>query len=271
MLKLAGNLKYLTAIALISGCAIYVSHQYQKARDGCDRECDQAENETRFSAVHHELCDECQQNTERNFPRWYRLFSWPEGITAWAIILTLIAIAEQTAQTRVAAEAALLNAKAVINAERPWIMVSVKSPPGPMGGFTVYARNKGRTPAMVTEARIGCVAVKNVSELPPKAVFPIANPIQNKIIIPGGAAHVIWFDQRLFKAVLKDSLPQFSWDGQIFVFGKVLYRDLANPDKTVIHETRWIGLYQPPVGDEGGNSIFRVEGIGISDEYDRYT
>jgi hypothetical protein len=118
---------------------------------------------------------------------------------------------------------------------------------------------------------MGCVAVKNVSELPPKAVFPIANPIQDKIIIPGGAAHVIWFDQRLLKAVLKGSLPQFSWDGQIFVFGKVLYRDLANPDKTVMHETRWIGLYQPPVGDEGGNSIFRVEGIGVSDEYDRYT
>ena len=124
---------------------------------------------------------------------------------------------------------------------------------------------------MITEARIGCAAVKNISELPSKAAYPITNPVQNKIVIPGGAAHIAWFDTRLFKAVLKDNLPQFSWDGQIFVFGKVLYRDLANPDKTAIHETRWIGLYQSPVGDEGGNSIFRIDGIGISDEYDRYT
>jgi hypothetical protein len=163
MLKLVSNWKYFTAIALISGCAIYVSHQYQKARGGCEKECAQAGNGARFSAVRHELCDECQQNAERNFPRWYRLFSWPEGITAWAIILTLIVIAEQTSQTRVAAEAALLNAKAVINAERPWIMVSVKSPPGPMGGFTVYARNKGRTPAMVTEARMCHQSSENVA------------------------------------------------------------------------------------------------------------
>ncbi len=71
----------------------------------------------------------------------------------------------------------------------------------------------------------------------------------------------------------KETLEQFSscWeDGQIFVYGKVIYRDLANPDKTVIHETRWIGIYQRPVGDEGDNSIFRVEGIGVSSEYDCY-
>lgn len=124
---------------------------------------------------------------------------------------------------------------------------------------------------MVTEARMGCVAVKNVSDLPLPAVFPMDNPIKNKVIIPGGTAHVIWFDQGLFKAILKDNLPRSSWEEQIFVYGKVLYRDLANPDKSVAHETRWIGVYQFPAEDDEGNSIFRVEGIGVSDEYDRYS
>jgi hypothetical protein len=124
---------------------------------------------------------------------------------------------------------------------------------------------------MITEARMGCVAVKNVSKLPLKADFPVENRIRDKIIIPGGAAHISLFDHSLFTAILKDKVPQFTWDGQIFVFGKVLYRDLANPDRTVIHETRWIGVYQPPAGDEAGNLILRVEGIGVSDEYDRYS
>lgn len=39
-------------------------------------------------------------------PNWYHIFSWPEGVTTWAVILTLLAIAEQTSETRKAAEAA---------------------------------------------------------------------------------------------------------------------------------------------------------------------
>jgi hypothetical protein len=43
---------------------------------------------------------------------WYGFFRWPNGTTAWAIILTLIAIAEQTKQTRKAAEAGRISADA---------------------------------------------------------------------------------------------------------------------------------------------------------------
>jgi len=88
--------------------------------------------------------------------------------------------------------------------------------------------------------------------------------------MPDGATRVIWFNEATLKGMLRDEYPMFPWDGHIFVFGNVLYRDLANPDLTVIHETRWIGLYQPPVGDMG-NSIFRIEGIGMQEEYDRYS
>jgi hypothetical protein len=120
---------------------------------------------------------------------------------------------------------------------------------------------------MVIEARIGCVAVKKVSDLPLPAVFPMDNPIKNKVIIPGGTAHVIWFDQRLFKALLGGNLPQSSSEKQILVHGMVLYRDLANPDKSVIHETRWIGLYQFPSEDNEGNSIFRVGKLGSETQH----
>jgi hypothetical protein len=204
-------------------------------------------------------------------PKWYTPFERPDWWLVIVAALTGGVICWQSVETRKAAQGAFLNAQAVINAERPWMLISVKSSPGEMGGFDVRIRNRGRTPAMVTEARMGCVAVNKVSDLPLPAVFPMDNPIKNKVIIPGGRAHIVWFDQRLFKALLGDDLPQSSSQKQIFVHGKVLYRDLANPDRSVIHETRWIGLYQFPSEDDEGNSIFRIEGIGVSDEYDRYS
>jgi len=88
--------------------------------------------------------------------------------------------------------------------------------------------------------------------------------------MPDGAAKIWWFDPRTLHNVLKEDFPRFSWEGQVFVFGTVLYRDLADPSPTSLHETRWIGLYQPVVGDLD-YSIFRIEGIGVADEYHRYT
>ncbi len=212
-----------------------------------------------------------QPKADLNPPKWYAPLERPDWWLVIVAALTGGVICWQSVETRKAAQGAFLNAQAVINAERPWMLVSVKSSLGEIGGFDVSVKNKGRTPAMVSEAWMGCVAVKKVSELPLPAVFPMDNPIKNKVIIPGGTAHIIWFDQRLFKALLGDNLPQSDWEEQIFVHGKVLYRDLANPDKSVVHETRWIGVYQFPSENDEGNSIFRVEGIGVSDEYDQYS
>jgi hypothetical protein len=206
------------------------------------------------------------------------MFGWPEGITTWAILLTLLAIAEQTSQTRVAAEAtreaakaALLNAQAVINAERPWILVVIEPDTSQMGGFNVYFTNKGRTPAIVLGAFIGCAAVEDMGKLPLVATYGPGNMVQTRMVIHGERVWATWFDSRMFKQILGPDFLGAIGDNQVFVFGKVIYRDLLNPDTKLLHETRWIGLYQPPVGDDGGNSIFRFEGIGVSDEYERYT
>ncbi|MGB6744586.1 MAG: hypothetical protein WBE38_13150 [Terracidiphilus sp.] len=172
--------------------------------------------------------------------------------------------------TRTSAEAALLNARAVINAERPWVIVRVNSVVGPMGGFTVNVRNKGRSPALITEATMGCAVVSDVATLPKEPPYTWGGLTRNKILIPGSGAQLTWFDTSLFKKILKDDIPQYPWEGRVWVFGKIAYRDLASPDSGVVHETRWIGFYEPPVGDEG-NSIFRVEGIGVAPEYDQYT
>ena len=152
--------------AVILGITIYVASQNQRAAEQNPNQSTQQSN----SFVALGGSDKHPKNNtnkpNRNPPGWYRFFTWPDSMTAWAILLTLWAVVGQTNETKRSAQAALLNAQAVINAERPWVLISVKSPPGPMGGFTVHARNRGRTPAMITEACMGCAAVKNISELP---------------------------------------------------------------------------------------------------------
>lgn len=60
----------------------------------------------------------------------YRIntFTWPEGAATWALFLTLLVIAWQSTETRDAAKAALLNAEAVINAERAWMIPKITQP-----------------------------------------------------------------------------------------------------------------------------------------------
>jgi hypothetical protein len=67
------------------------------------------------------------QNAEQRKPGppwWHKLLAWPEGITAWLLLLTLGAVVWQSEETKKSAQAALLNAQAVINAERAWITVT---------------------------------------------------------------------------------------------------------------------------------------------------
>ena len=99
-------MKYGIAVAVILGLSVSVSHQDQKTRDQYEQKCAQFNARAVAPASHSEDCDKGAENAARHLPRWYRVFGWPEGITTWAILLTLLALAEQTGQTRKAAEGA---------------------------------------------------------------------------------------------------------------------------------------------------------------------
>jgi hypothetical protein len=102
-----------------------------------------------------------ERASARDYLPWrYELFSWPEGITTWAIIATGFAIFWQAMETRraavatkKAAEAALLNAQAVINAERGRLLFEIEKKLDERhrgtGIFTIFATNYGRTPAEI--------------------------------------------------------------------------------------------------------------------------
>jgi hypothetical protein len=124
-----------------------------------------------------------EQPREHKPQGWHKLVAWPEGITAWAIMLTLGAIIWQAWETRKAAEAAAKGANAAkdgvavsMNAERAWIIdqaspiASLPHPGIPFRAF-VTLTNKGRVPARVTDLKIRFhmidpYAEPYVSELP---------------------------------------------------------------------------------------------------------
>jgi hypothetical protein len=217
------------------------------------------------------VCQPCENaKNPQKPPFWEKVIAWPEGITTIAVICTLFVIAWQSVETRKAAQAGLLNAQALINAERPWIMATVEEVVGPTGGFGLYITNKGRTPAMITGAYIGAASVLDVTALPEKSPYFRGNMVKDRIILPEEKQSITWFDGTTIKRLANDESSDYFWEREVYVFGKILYRDLLSAPSKVPHETRWIGLYRFP-SEDFSDSIFSFQGIGIPDEYDRYT
>jgi hypothetical protein len=103
--------------------------------------------------------DQCAKNANKphQAPNWIDMFTWPEGVGAWALLLTLVVIAWQSTETRDAAQYASLNAQILVNTERPWLFVSYEhqislpSEDDPEGheSFALNIINKGRGPAQI--------------------------------------------------------------------------------------------------------------------------
>ncbi len=202
------------------------------------------------------------------------ILGWPVGIGVCGLMLTFVAIADQAVQTRKAAEAgdksanaALLSAQAAVNSERPWIVVSIRAIHGPSGGFKILARNKGRTPAFIVDSRMNYIVVQNMDALPP-AHYPFETLRRNMLVLPDRNAFILWFDGGTVKRGLKGIVPQFQDEGRVFICGRIRYRDLLSPESSILHETRWISLYEP---SDSGPEVRKVEGIGLSADYENYT
>jgi hypothetical protein len=147
------------------------------------------------------------------------------------------------------AQAALLNAQAVIHAERPWILITVEPSRSSENSFTIVATNRGRTPGTMIateEATSIVIDEKNLpstpeykNEKPAPAVAPI-------ILLPGEFMTLKQFCRDDVKG-LCDSEERFkrieTWEEKVFLYGKVIYRDLIAPPDDQVHETNWCCWY----------------------------
>ena len=269
MKKLLAFGAWIVGIALAIGAIIFVARKQHTAREKAEaaRQKDCMALAITFDQKY--SCAKEAQSRHDYLPWWYVLAAWPDGITPWVVIVTGLFIALQTRETRRAAQGAFLNAQAVINAERPWLVMLVDPHQGQIGGFSVGARNKGRTPAMIVAAYMGFAAVDTISDLPKEPPYGPGKLIEGRIVVAENAVWVSWFNRKTLKSVLgKDFDKAAAHEKQIYVFGTTLYRDLLGPADTPPHETRWICLFEL---NSEGDAIHNIEGIGVSDGYDQYT
>jgi hypothetical protein len=158
--------------------------------------------------------------------------------------------AETAAEAAAAsAQAALLNAQAVLRAERPWILVTVEPSRSVENSFTVMATNRGRTPARIIatadQSRIA-IDEKHLPSTPEYKNEKPGAPFTPIILLPGESAAIKPFRREDVKG-LCDSEERFkrieTWEEKIYLYGKVLYGDLIAPAGSQAHETNWCCWY----------------------------
>lgn len=97
--------KYLAIFAVILLLAAYVARQDDHAATGSAQPTANLSSNAVAAKPNEQHPEENVSDAERDTPSWYGFFRWPNGTTTWAIILTLLAIAEQTKETARAAKA----------------------------------------------------------------------------------------------------------------------------------------------------------------------
>ncbi|MGB8887048.1 MAG: hypothetical protein WCC87_10020 [Candidatus Korobacteraceae bacterium] len=167
--------KYLATFAVFLLLAIYVARQDKRAATQ-DAHLGNGAVSAKTDEKH---LQKDVSDTAGYGPSWYGFFRWPNGTTTWAIILTLLAIAEQTRQTARAAkatedsvESGKLTAKqqlrAYVSARSTRLFIHDD------GGVEIAMElhNSGQTPAYALEGasccRFGRYPLSNPGDPPPE-------------------------------------------------------------------------------------------------------
>ena len=171
-------------------------------------------------------------------------------------VSTLRKIERQTKYAEAAAEAAaecaqaaLLHAQAILHSERPWILITVEPSRTKENSFTVMATNRGRTPARITDATdrsMIAIDEKLLPGIPEYMNEERSAPFTSIILLPGESTAIRQFSRDDVKG-LCDTEERFkrieTWEEKVFLYGKVIYRDLIAPADSQAHETNWCYWY----------------------------
>lgn len=226
MLERIGSWKYGIAVLAMLGLCIYVSNQSHRTWQQYEEKCYGPNKSAPPPGSYSEDCDKGADSAARHLPAWYRAFSWPEGVTAWAILLTLFTISEQTNQTRRAAEATFLSAQALVNAERARIGFDVSK----MGrSFQIDGKNNGKTSARIMYAHGFTKILAHGEDLPSVPSYIGAPDDSSEWIGPGETFDLLIATDRygLFADLSEVPLCERIRDKKavLWVFGCIRYFD----------------------------------------------
>ena len=187
---------------------------------------------------------ENQKRCEDKTQGWHKFVTFPEGVTAWAVILTLGAIIWQACESRTAAQFASESADAFMRSERAWVIATpedssyeIKSTvvgTSQGNGVIFSVRNAGKGIAridsvglnyrLLTEQEWNVVSENPILEVPmvsyngrilvPTDSFPVGIPLQPNAILMADDVRTIEFGDRI----------PFAW-------GVIRYRDAFDNER----------------------------------------
>lgn len=242
---------FVVIVSLVVVVAIVLVARFDEDHDatgkGYDIKCTQP-NEPSSATTSLTCVANPEKNTDQskgNPPQWHKLVAWPEGITAWLLLITLGAIIWQAWETRKAARAALLNAQAVINTERAWLVVNIKKDnpiPFPAENFINVLNNLGHTPAIVRSIHIQWEFSSFPDGLPVPPVYKAMVNIPEHMFVVGPDDLRIGIPMDPQKITFRESKRERDEPEFLVWYGRIVYEDVfgANGAATPkLHETRW--------------------------------
>ncbi|HZQ23606.1 MAG TPA: hypothetical protein VFA89_12500 [Terriglobales bacterium] len=162
-------------------------------------------------------------------------------------VFLLLAVGRQNDTAKEAAKAALISAKALMNSERAWLMVTLEWIPG-VGKRSVQqgpkyllvrakCSNDGKTPAWITEMRARYMVLRHGESLPSSPDYVAAKLIQSTL-------EPIGTQQPIVRDLSLPTEDSCGIEDKEIVYGVVQYLDAFGEKR----ETRF--AYQLTVGDE---------------------
>ncbi len=149
---------------------------------------------------------------------------------------------------KASAETALAHLQALVRAERPWVLMSVRPAQDVENGFTVVATNRGRGPARILSMVDEIVSTIDEAHLPPAPEYrnqPVA-PADPTILLPSESTEILSFSRADVERVC-ETAERFArvekWEEKIFLYGTVVYQDLAAHDDAPPLESSWLCWY----------------------------
>jgi hypothetical protein len=144
------------------------------------------------------------------------------------------------------AHAALLHAQAILDSERPWILITVRPAQNlDDNSFEIVATNRGRGPARIVSTRDEVVSAADEASLPsPDGNMTVDSgaPLDTMILLPGELSVIRSFGREDVHKFCKtgELLERVeSWEEKIFIRGKVTYESLVALADRPTYSTSW--------------------------------
>lgn len=167
---------------------------------------------------------------------------------------------ENAAAAKASADAAFLNAKAVLNTERPWIVVKPRKSSANV--FTFEAVNQGRTPAQIIAQSFRWVVALSEVDLEEKSPeYSRAILAYPKFLVPSGVPQdCAYWDVELILQNIPEEQEVRGGMRRIVGYGRVQYYDFLNRTEPP-HETRYCYWWNPTdeelmVGGPDGYNLY---------------